>query len=118
MSYQKLIQNNVNLAFDLIGDIGENITFTNKTVTDYNFSTQTVSSSVDTSITVKAVVESQYRTNDDTPRLECNLLIDSKNIDSKNIDNYDNIVFRNKTWKILKFEDNNYIINLTVGRES
>jgi len=25
---------------------------------------------------------------------------------------------RGKTWKISKFEDNNYIINLTVGRES
>ena len=44
-------------------------------------------------------------------------MIDSAKLDSKIIDNYDNIVMRGKTWKINKFEDNNYIINLTVGRE-
>lgn len=118
MSYQKLIKDNVKIAFDAIGDIGENITFTNKSVTDYDFATQTITSSTSAPITVKAVVESQYRTNDDTPRIECNLLIDSDKLDSKIIDNYDSIVMRNKTWKISKFEDNNYIINLTIGRES
>ncbi len=106
------------LSNTAIGDIAEDITFTNKNVTAYDFATQTVNTSSDTSITVKAVIESQYRTNDDKPRLECNLMIDSANLDSKLIDNYDNIVMRDKTWKITKFEDNNYIINLTVGRES
>jgi hypothetical protein len=118
MGYHKLIQDNVKMAFDTIGDIGEDITFTNKNVTSYDFATQTVNTSSDASITVKAVIESQYITNDDKPRLECNLMIDSADLDSKLIDNYDNIVMRGKTWKISKFEDNNYIINLTVGRES
>jgi hypothetical protein len=45
-------------------------------------------------------------------------MIDSANLDSKNIDNYDNVVLRGKTWKINSFEDNNYVITLTVGRES
>jgi len=118
MGYHKLIQDNVKMAFDTIGDIAEDITFTNKKVDGYNFATQTISENTDASITIKAVIENQYRTNDDKPRLECNLMIDSANLDSKHIDNYDNIVMRGKTWKISKFEDNNYIINLTVGRES
>ena len=83
MGYHKLIQDNVKMAFDTIGDIGEDITFTNKNVTAYDFATQSVTSSTDTSITVKAVIENQFRTNDDKPRLECNLMIDSANLDSK-----------------------------------
>jgi len=118
MSYQKLIKSNVKNAFNVIGDIAEDIVFTNKNVTNYNFATQAITSTTDTSFTAKAVIESQFRTNDDTPRIECNLLLDSDYIDSSKIDNYDSIVLRDKTWKILKFEDNNYIINLTVGRES
>jgi len=118
MGYHKLIQDNVKMAFDTIGDIGEDITFTNKNVTSYNFATQSVNTSIDTSITVKAVIESQYRTNDDKPRLECKIMIDSANLDSKNIDNYDIVVLRGKNWKINSFEDNNYVINLIVGRES
>ena len=118
MSYHKLIQNNVKFAFNTIGDIAENITFTNNKVDGYNFATQAISENTDASITIKAVIESQYRTNDDTPRLECKIMIDSANLDSKNIDNYDNVVLRGKTWKINSFEDNNYIITLTVGRES
>ena len=118
MGYHKLIQDNVKMAFDTIGDIAEDIVFTNKNVTSYNFTTQSVVGSTDTSITVKAVIESQYRTNDDKPRLECKIMIDSANLDSKIIDNYDSIVLRGKTWKINSFEDNNYVINLIVGRES
>ena len=118
MSYHKLIQNNVKFAFNTIGDIAENITFTNNKVAGYNFATQAISENTDASITIKAVIESQYRTNDDTPRLECKIMIDSANLDSKNIDNYDNVVLRGKTWKINSFEDNNYVITLTVGRES
>jgi hypothetical protein len=45
-------------------------------------------------------------------------MIDSANLDSKNIDNYDIVVLRGKNWKINSFEDNNYVINLIVGRES
>ena len=118
MSYQKLIQSNVKMAFNTIGDIAEDITFTNNKVDGYNFATQAISENTDASITIKAVIESQYRTNDDTPRLECKIIIDSANLDSKNIDNYDIVVLRGKTWKINSFEDNNYIITLTVGRES
>lgn len=118
MSYSKLIKNNVKMAFNIIGDLGEDIVFTNKTVSNYNFTTQSVDTATDTSFTAKAVVENQFRTNDDTPRLECNLMFDSDYLDSKKIDNYDTVVFRGKTWKINKFEDNNYVITLTVGRES
>ena len=118
MSYSKLIKNNVKMAFNVIGDLGEDIVFTNKTVSNYNFATQSISENTDTPITVKAVIESQYRTNDDTPRLECKIMIDSANLDSKIIDNYDTVVLRGKNWKINSFEDNNYVINLIVGRES
>ena len=83
MGYHKLIQDNVKMAFNTIGDIAEDITFTNNKVDGYNFATQSISENTDAPITVKAVIESQYRTNDDKPRLECNLMIDSANLDSK-----------------------------------
>ena len=37
MGYHKLIQDNVKNAFNTIGDIAENITFTNNKVDGYNF---------------------------------------------------------------------------------
>ena len=52
-----------------------------------------------------------------TPLSEKTVAI-SKNMCEMTIDNYDIVVLRGKNWKINSFEDNNYVINLIVGRES
>ena len=47
MGYHKLIQDNVKMAFNTIGDIAEDITFTNNKVDGYNFATQSISENTD-----------------------------------------------------------------------
>ena len=42
MSYKTLITNNVTNAFNLVGDIAEDMTFTNETVSGYDFANQTI----------------------------------------------------------------------------
>ena len=117
MSFKTLITNNVTTAFDLIGDLAETVTFTNTTVSDYDFANQSVSTSTDTDLSIKAVVVKSYKTNDDRPRLNAELLIKSSDVDSTIIDGYDTVVYRSKTWNINKFEDNGYVINIEIGRE-
>ena len=50
MGYHKLIQDNVKNAFNTIGDIAEDITFTNNQVDGYNFATQSISENTSTYI--------------------------------------------------------------------
>lgn len=117
MSYKTLITNNVKDAFNLVGDIAEDMTFTNQTVDSYDFATQTVVNGNSTTKTVKGIVNKEYKTNDDKPRINADIYLKSADIDSKELDGYDSLVFRSKTWGINKYEDNGYLITLTVGRE-
>ena len=118
MSFKTLITNNVTNAFNLIGDLAENITFTNTTVNDYDFANQSINSNTDTSINIKGVVIKSYKTNDDNPRINADIMIKSSDVNSEILDGYDTVVLRSKTWNINKIEDDGYVINLTVGREA
>lgn len=118
MSFKTLITNNVTNAFNLIGDLAENITFTNTTVNDYDFANQSINSDDDTSINIKGVVIKSYKTNDDNPRINADIMIKSSDVNSEILDGYDTVVLRSKTWNINKIEDDGYVINLTVGREA
>ena len=77
MSYKTLINNNITNAFSLIGDLAEDIQFTNITVTGYNFGTQAVNSSSASPITIKGIVSKSYKTNDDKPRLNADIMLKS-----------------------------------------
>ena len=117
MSFKTLITDNVTNAFYLIGDIAEDITFTNTTVSDYDFATQTTQSSTDNNLTVKAVVVKSYKTNDDRPRINADIIIKSSDVNSEILDGYDTVYLRSKNWSINTMEDNGYIINIQLGRE-
>lgn len=117
MSYKTLINNNITNAFSLVGDLAEDIQFTNITVTGYNFNTQTVNSSSTSPITIKGIISKSYKTNDDKPRLNVDIMLKSTDIDSKVLDNYDSVIFGGKTYSINKYEDNGYLLSIEVGRE-
>lgn len=118
MSFKTLINSNVTNAFSLVGDLATNVQFTNVTVTGYNFANQTVNSTTIAPITIKGIITSSYRTNDDKPRVNADIILKSSDIDSKVLDNYDSVIFGGKTYSINKYEDNGFIINITVGREA
>jgi hypothetical protein len=117
MSFKNLITNNVTTAFNLIGDLAENLTFTNTTVSDYDFANQSTTSTSDVSLTIKGVVTKSYKTNNDKPRINADIMIKSSDVNSEILDGYDTVVLRSKTWSINSMEDNGYVINLTIGRE-
>lgn len=118
MSYRTLITNNVTDAFNIVGDIAEEMIFTNETVEGYDFATQTVIDGSSNTKTIKGIVIKEYKTNDDKPRINADIILKSSDIDSKTLDGYDTLVFRTKNWAINKYEDNGYVITLTVGREN
>lgn len=117
MSFKTLITDNVTNAFNLIGDLAETLTFTNTTVSEYDFANQSMTSSTDSSLTIKGVVIKSYKTNDDKPRLNADIMIKSSDVNSEILDGYDTVLLRNKTWSINTMEDNGYVINITLGRE-
>jgi hypothetical protein len=117
MSFKNLLNNNVTTAFNLIGDLAENITFTNTTVTEYDFANQSTTSTTDVSLSIKGVVIKVYKTNNDKPRINADIMIKSSDVNSEVLDGYDTIVLRSKTWAIKEIDDNGYVINLTIGRE-
>ena len=118
MSFKTLINSNVTNAFSLVGDLATDVQFTNITVTGYDFGNQTVNSTTISPITIKGIITKSYRTNDDKPRINADIILKSSDIDSKTIDNYDSIIFGGNTYSINKYEDNGFIINIEVGRES
>ena len=118
MSFKTLINSNVTNAFSLVGDLATDVQFTNITVTGYNFGNQTVNSTAISPITIKGIITKSYRTNDnDKPRINADIILKSSDIDSKIIDNYDSIIFGGNTYAINSYEDNGFIINITVGKE-
>tara|TARA_R110002126_G_scaffold108262_5_gene244205 strand:- start:12908 stop:13264 length:357 start_codon:yes stop_codon:yes gene_type:complete len=117
MSFKNLLNNNVTTAFNLIGDLAENITFTNTTVSEYDFANQSTTSTTDASLSIKGVVIKVYKTNNDKPRINADIMIKSSDVNSEVLDGYDTIVLRSKTWAIKEIDDNGYVINLTIGRE-
>tara|TARA_R110000823_G_scaffold19023_2_gene59052 strand:+ start:577 stop:936 length:360 start_codon:yes stop_codon:yes gene_type:complete len=119
MSFKTLINSNVTNAFSLVGDLATNVQFTNVTVTGYDFGNQTVNSTAIAPITIKGIITNSYRTNDnDKPRINADIILKSSDIDSKVLDNYDSVIFGGNTYAINKYDDNGFIINITVGREA
>ena len=117
MSFKTLLTNNITNAFNLIGDLAENMTFTNTTVNDYDFANQSTTSTTDASLVIKGVVTKSYKTNNDKPRMNADVMIKSSDVDSEVLDGYDTVVLRSKTWTINEMTDDGYVINLTIGRE-
>ena len=83
MSFKTLINSNVTNAFSLVGDLATDVQFTNVTVTGYDFANQTVNSTTIAPITIKGIITRSYRTNDDKPRINADIILKSSDIDSK-----------------------------------
>ena len=81
MSFKTLINSNVTNAFSLVGDLATDVQFTNITVTGYDFGNQTVNSTTISPITIKGIITKSYRTNDDKPRINADIILKSSDID-------------------------------------
>ena len=117
MALKSTITSSVNNAFNLIGDLGEIITFTNSTIGGYDFSNHSIQGSATQEVTIKGIVSKQYKDITDNPRLLADIVLKSADIDGVELDGYDTIIFRSKQWRINSLTDNGFVVNLTVARE-
>jgi hypothetical protein len=103
MSYNSLISSQVDNAFTLLGDLVVSVTFKERESGDYNFATQSFSSSTETSTTIKAIVLNTKREPEDYTKEEIEVIIKSKDVTDLSL--YDEIVIGSKTYSISSFED-------------
>lgn len=114
---KRIITTQVNNAFRLLGDLGENIIFNNVQASSYNFDTGETEQIESLSQTIRGVVFKQYAASGDNPKIKMEVLIKSEDINSNELDNYDNVNLRSKNWVIDEFEDNGFAINLKLSRK-
>ena len=117
MALKSTITSSVNSAFNLIGDLGEIITFTNSTVSEYNFNNHSVTKTTLQPVTIKGIVSKQYKNISDNPRLLSDITLKSADVDAVELDGYDIVNFRSRDWKINSIDDNGFIVKVTVARE-
>ena len=117
MALKSTITNSVNNAFNLIGDLGETITFTNSTIEGYNFANHSPQGSATETVSVKGIVARQYKDITDNPRLLADITLKTTDLSTIELDNYDLVTFRSKNWNINSVTDNGFITNVTVARE-
>ena len=117
MALKSTITSSVNSAFNLIGDLGEIITFTNSTANEYDFNNHSVTQTTLQPVQIKGIVAKQYKNTSDNPRLLTDITLKSADVDAVELDNYDIVNFRSKDWKINSVDDNGFIVRVTVARE-
>jgi len=103
MSYNTLISNQVDTLFTTLGDLVVSVTFKERETGDYDFATQSFSSSTETTKTIKAIVLNTKREPEDFSKEEIEVIIKSKDV--TDISLYDEIVIGSKTYSISSFED-------------
>ena len=117
MAFKNLIANQVNSAFNLIQDLAEDITFTNNSVSEYNFDTGETTQVDGTSITIKGVISKMSKDINDNTMMVAEVTLKTSDVSSIDIDNYDVISFRNKTWNVNSVDDNGFAVTLTAVRK-
>ena len=113
-SFTQLLKDNVDLAFNLIGDLAEDVTLKTTASVDYDFSTSTTNTTADTQKVIKGVISKIYSPEEDNSILLADIIVKSTDISVDEIDNYDVVNFRNKDWNMRVAKDNSYIITITV----
>jgi len=102
MSYKSLISAQIDNAFVILGDLVQDVTFTERESGDYNFATQSFSSATSTSKTIKAIVSSTAREPEDFSKEEIEVIIKVKDI--TDISLYDELIVDSKTYAISSYE--------------
>ena len=119
MAFRNLITSNINNAFtNLLGDLAETITFTNNSVTGYDFNTGETVENEGTAVTVRGVVGSIEKDTNDNTRYTGSITVRTSDINGEQIDNYDVLRFRNRDWDIVSADENSFVVVINVARKA
>jgi len=111
MSLNTKVTNAVNKAFDSVGDLVKTATLTTKSVSSYDFATRSTVSNSSTQ-TVEVIIQSKKRPSGE------GFTVSAMMKTGVNLSVYDSIVVDNVTYNIVDFNDNDFIIEAVLVKES
>jgi hypothetical protein len=123
MSYKALIDSNLRKAFILIKDLAKDVTFSKKTIGDFDFALGEVSSETSTDTIVKAVIIKATKgdnrsVNINEFRNASRLEVMFKREDLGDVTNYDTVTIDSAVWKVgSPVKDDGYISILELHKE-
>lgn len=115
MSYSKLIDKNIDLAFKSVKDLAIVITFTGKTSSAFNFNTGIAKNTFE-SIDVKAIILDVSKPSENLNTQSQQIMFKTSDIPEPRL--YDTILIQDIVWKITKYVKNDMSITVVeVSRE-
>lgn len=119
MSLKSLVKKSVDLAFNKAGDLATNVVFNKKTVTEYDFTDQSVDIADVGTVIVKGLQLSKLKQRPGQSTNSTALRFLFKTVDIGNISEYSNAVINNVTYKFdLTSDINDYVTVLAFVREN
>jgi len=112
MSLRNKISKAVDAVFVKIGDLAVDATFTNKTVTDFNFSSGEVVSATAT-LVKKVVVEEKINRSQEQPTVVTTLMTKSTGED---FSVYTTVTVNSVVYNIISIADDGFLVNATITR--
>lgn len=115
MALKDTISNAVDGAFVAVQDLAEDVSFTNRTASNYNFSTGTIEETTDTAKTIKGIFTGYTKENGTD--LVGNMIFKSSDVTAVELDNYDTLTWRSQNWNINNIDDNGFAITVQIVRK-
>jgi hypothetical protein len=98
MSYEALINTNLNRAFNLVKDLATDVQLTKKTGDSFDFATGASTPVLSSAIYTKAVVTDTEKSSTDRNTTKKLVMLKTEEIGS--VSNYDTLQYQNAAWKI------------------
>lgn len=115
MGYRELVQNNVNQAFDLVGNLALDAIFIKKLVTEFSFEDASTNVVTSTTKTVKVIPLNTAKIDSITNNLILKVLVKTEDIPDSDI--YDKLKIEGITWDIkLPIKNDYYTSEITLSR--
>lgn len=115
MAFRALINSQVASAFQTVGDLAIDVSFTNGSATDYNFTTDTTTVTNATAVSYKGIP------GDTSRKVSDNSIITSVQFRAEqlaSVDDYDAATFNGSTWTIVDFVNDGYLTTVNFSRRA
>lgn len=119
MGYSNTIKGNVKKAFNLLGDIAVNVTFSHTTNSGFNFSTAEVTAPATTTKTIKGFIVAKRRERNEKPdnAVQMSLIFKAEDIPDPSI--YDTITADSIVWRVIPpYNSDGYVITVNIVKEA
>lgn len=109
---RNLVTNGVNTAFRTLGDLINEVTFTNVSPSGYNLTSGEVTTTSSDEVTISGILEKRYLSSADHAKERVDFLFKTTDMVDPTV--YDIVRFDSKSWVIVASSDNGYVVNVTM----